>query len=359
MATPIRHILDVHSENRWSDLLAVLIEADPSRATALIGPVPCGAAVHVERESQAGGRDRVDLVVRLDGAVHAVVEVKVFSGLGLAQLDRYAAAVPANRYAFVHPQRLAVSVGPASVWQVVSWEQILDGFCSSPHPWVAETARAWRDHLDRAVPVVGGGTRWSELTEGEDFVVALRARMSWVYGRLSPTPPIEFDLVPSSAGVSWVARMWCQALRPGYYAMVEAEERLSVRDYPKWAGADRNGARGPSVKVVLLQTGVATSAGFDWDYLAAMWPLMAAARDDWVPNVPKHRAVHDRDNWKAMVAKGGPRHLGIGFGDAQARRSGACMFGARYQLSDQVRLQEVVDALHDTAQLLVDMSRVT
>lgn len=318
MPIPIGHILDVHNENRWSDLLAVLIEADPSQATDLIGAVPPESAVRVERESRGAGRDRLDLVVLLDDSVQAVIEVKVFSGLGPAQLDRYAAAVPAKRYVFVHPERLAVYVGSNSAWQVVSWEQILERFCSSAQPWVCETARAWRDHLSSAVPSVDAETRWCDLAEGEDFVVALRARMSWVYGQLSPPPPIEFDLVPSSAGVSWITRMWCPASRPGYYAMVEAEENLPVRNYPKWAGASRNRARGPSIKVVLLQTGVSTSADFDWGYLAAMWPVMAAARDDWVTNTPRPRAAHDRASWTAMVANGGPRHLGVGFGEAQA-----------------------------------------
>ena len=312
MHLPIGHILDVHNENRWSDLLAVLIEADPAHATVLVGPVPSGSVMRVERESRAGGRDRVDLVVHLDASVHAVIEVKVFSGIGLAQLDRYVAAVPASRYVFVHPERLAVHVRSDSEWHVVSWESILDGFSASANVWVSATARAWRNHLDGAVPAVGGDTRWCDLREGEDFVVALRARMSWVYGQLSPPAPIKFDLVPSSAGVSWVTTMRCPASRPGYDAMVEAEENLPVRNYPKWAGVSSIGARGPSVKVVLVQTGVATSAGFDWDYLAAMWPVMAAARADWVTNSARPRAAHDRENWNAMVAKGGPRHLGVG-----------------------------------------------
>ena len=34
------------------------------------------------------------------------------------------------------------------------------------------------------------------------------------------------------------------------------------------------------------------------------------------------------------------------------------MFGARFQLPRQIRLQDVVDTLHETAQLLLDMSQV-
>lgn len=37
-----------------------------------------------------------------------------------------------------------------------------------------------------------------------------------------------------------------------------------------------------------------------------------------------------------MVAAGGPSFLGFGFGDAQTRLTGGCMFGARFQLPADV-----------------------
>lgn len=124
------------------------------------------------------------------------------------------------------------------------------------------------------------------------------------------------------------------ARKPGYWVMVEAEERLPVRDYPKDASAlSRRQLRGPSVRVSLLQQGVSTSADFDWDYLLAMWPLMKNARADWVTAAARPRAEHDRENYQAMIGGGGPRYLGIGFGEAQTRQSKQCLFGARFQLS--------------------------
>jgi hypothetical protein len=139
--------------------------------------------------------------------------------------------------------------------------------------------------------------------------------------------------------------------------MVDVEENLPVRDFPKYAG--QSGFRaplGPSVKVTLLQHGVDTSAGFDWDYLLAMWPLMARARTDWVRNAARPKAVHDREGHRAMIAKGGPAFLGIGFGEAQARINGACMFGARIQLPADIRLKEVLATLHDLCPLILDMA---
>lgn len=48
-----------------------------------------------------------------------------------------------------------------------------------------------------------------------------------------------------------------------------------------------------------------------------------------------------------MVAKGGPRYLGIGFGDAQAKAPGSCMFGARFQLPPDVTVAEALLATTD------------
>jgi hypothetical protein len=124
-------------------------------------------------------------------------------------------------------------------------------------------------------------------------------------------------------------------------------------------GTSEREPRGPSIKVCLLQRDVQTSADFDWDYLLAMWPRMAAARSDWVPNAARPRAAHDRAGHKAMVAKGGPPFLGIGFGEAQTKISGACMFGARVQLPPAVRLGEVAIAVQNLYQLIEEMAAVT
>ena len=88
----------------------------------------------------------------------------------------------------------------------------------------------------------------------------------------------------SAAGVSWVARLFTSAAVDGYRVLVEIEENLPVRDYPKYASSKARQPRGPSIKVCLEQRNITTSAGYDWTYLAAMWPHMQATRADWVTN---------------------------------------------------------------------------
>ena len=78
---------------------------------------------------------------------------------------------------------------------------------------------------------------------------------------------------------------------------------------------------GPSAWVGLLHSGVTTSAGFTWAYLAKLWrDVMEPHRSDWVRNRARPRGI-DKGLHAAMVAAGGPRHLGVGFGDAADRVS--------------------------------------
>lgn len=150
------------------------------------------------------------------------------------------------------------------------------------------------------------------------------------------------------------------ARAPGYRIRVEAEESLAVREFRGSASASPPVMRGPSVKVCLVQTGATTSRDFDWDYLLTLWPLMAAARADWVTAPAQPKAEHDKAGWKRMVKAGGPRYLGIGigigFGEAQARRSHECMFGVRFQLPSDVPLGRVADELNGTAELMLRMA---
>jgi len=281
---PIGHLLPLASENRWSDLLAVFIEADPATASVAFGLSPPLSAPRVRREARGSGKDRIDLLVWDRDVLRAVVEVKVLSGLGRRQLDRYRAAHPdAGAYLLVFPQRLPLHLCAGSGWTGLTWDEVLAVFGRSPNAWVVQTAASWRSHLQAALPNVGPTTRWNGLRSGEDFAIALRARMSWVYGAMHPPPPIVHDLVESAAGVSWVARMTLPARQPGYLIRVEAEENLPDRDFPKYASATGHAPRGPSVKICLVQTAVTTSAGFDWDnYLRSLWQIMGPARDDWV-----------------------------------------------------------------------------
>jgi hypothetical protein len=356
----LRFALPLASEARWSDLLAVLIASDPAPLmTVLDVEVARPERVRVLREVAVDSANQPDLVLVLDGRRRVVIEVKVLAGLGWRQLERYSTAVPdAEVYAVIFPQRLVIDVAHLPTWRGLTWEQVLCAYSASADQWVETTARAWLGHLDVSLPRVDRHTRWNALTPGEDFVIALRARMSWLHGQLRPPAPIEHDLVSSAAGVSWVVRLFADAAVPGYQVLVEVEEYLPVRDFPKSALPDGPEPRGPSVKVFLAQNDVETSAGYDWDYLLAVWPAMCAARSDWVTNPARPRAAHDRSAHRAMIEKGGPSFLGIGFGNAQAIISKSCMFGARIQLDADIELGDLLYTLTDLYTLIREMADI-
>jgi hypothetical protein len=143
----------------------------------------------------------------------------------------------------------------------------------------------------------------------------------------------------------------------GYTLQAEVEERMGVRSIPKYASASKPPV-GPSAWVGLLRSGVTTSAGFDWAYLAKLWrEVMEHHRSDWVTNRAQPRGI-DKDLHAAMVAAGGPRHLGVGFGDAQTRITGECMFGARIQFPGDVTLGDLTRELESLGQLLLKMRQV-
>ncbi len=348
-------MLSFDNENRWSDLLAVLIERDPSAAAVAFDWA--GTEIAVTREAPGEGKDRIDIVVRSGDNLVAVIEVKVIGVLGRNQLERYRHALPgAQRYTLVFPHRLPVTA--TDDWRPTTWESVLETFASSSVPWVAETAIAWRDHLESSLPRVDAKTVWNEFAAGENFPLAVRARCSWVYNQLNPPAGVELMVVQSGAGVSPVVKMTAPAARSGYVVAIEFEERLDSRYWPGTAPDPAPDVRGPSVKVCLVQTGVSTSAGFDWYYLLALWPTMAAARTDWVTEKPKPRAPHDKAGYLRMVAAGGPPYLGIGFGEAQAAKSNDCMFGARFQLAANITLGELVIEMKVLETVLQDLAAV-
>lgn len=351
--------LPLRSEAHWSDLLAVLIATDPVPLGAVLGLPPAPAGLSVRREAFVDSANRPDIVLTADGIRVAVIEVKVLAGLGPRQLERYHKAEPdASVYALICPERLAIRLRDAKPWTEVTWETLLRAYEDSDHSWVAATARAWRLHLDRALPKVGPGTRWNELRQGEDFVIAMRTRMSWLHSQIHAPSGVEHDLVGSSAGVSWVARLYAETPICGYWIMTEVEENLPVRDYPRYFTSDGPQPRGPSAKVCLYQEGVETSAGFDWGHLHRLWPVMEQARTDWVRRTARPRAAHDRAGYERIVAAGAPPFLGIGFGDAQTKINRACMFGARIQFPADITLAEINGEVAALAELTFELARI-
>lgn len=172
--------------------------------------------------------------------------------------------------------------------------------------------------------------------------------------------PATADRVGSSSGVSWVTRMHVPTAQPDYWVRLEAEERLPNRVYPKSVGQQTHRPLGPLVKICLVQTNVDTSANFNWNYLHAIPPAIAGGRADWMSTRPaRQRAKHDREGWQRMVTAGAPSFLGFGFGDAQTRLTGECMFGARFHLPADVTLGEVVVELDSSGGMLRTMGAVT
>jgi hypothetical protein len=350
--------LPLHSEERWSDLLAVLLCTDPAPALRLLGLSVDPAGITVHREQRVSTRDRPDIVLRRGEQCLAVIEVKVLSGLGRHQLSRYRESTPdAETYILICPGTLILDATSHDGWQAVSWERILWAYTKSDHSWAVASARSWLHHLSSSLPQLEASTVWNDMTEGEDFVIALRSRMSWVHEHVNLAAYVSHELHPSSAGTSWIEYLAAETPVPGYRILAEIEETLAVRCYPKWAGPEVAPARGPSARVMLQQVGITTSAGFDWDYLLRLWPLMSSHCPDWVTNKPRSKALHDRQGILRIRQQGGPDHLGIGFGEGQARINQTCMFGARLKYPATITLGELVSKVQDLSHLVAEMSR--
>jgi hypothetical protein len=352
--------LPLNSESRWSDMLAVLISTDAGPMCRVLGLDVDPEQVVVHRELTLNAANRPDLVLKLAGKPLAVLEAKVMAGIGPQQLERYYDAEPnANAYALVFPESFVVDVEDTPPWRGISWERILEAYFTSGNEWAALAAKSWLDHIAARLPRLGPDAIWNGLVEGEGFVVAMRARMSWLFGQLGRDVRISTGLRGSSAGVSWILSLWAETAVPGYRIKVEIEENLPVRRYPAiHRGANRHKALGPSAKVMLWQGGVTSSAGFDWNHLEALWPSMAAARDDWVRNSPNPKAGHEKAGIARIRASGVPKWVGIGFGEAQTRISGSCMFGARIQFPSDITLGQMSKEITRLSDLTKQLAEV-
>ncbi len=362
MRLPIRHLVPLENENGWSDLLASLIETDPAPVGELLklGPVAAGQVL-VRREHTVDRRDRIDLLIDVDGILRTAVEAKALSGLGRDQLARYRRAWPdAGHYVLLTPRDFPIQLDARSKgWHVLAWETLLEALSGSADDWVARTARDWLTHIDHALPRLHGDVRWNDLQPGDSWKLNMRARMAWVFAQLDPPEPIFADLVSSAAGNSWVARMRVPTGVPGYKVVAEAEERTPVRVVPTTVGEGGRRPLGPKILVALQQTGVDTSADFNWDWLHAMWTHMEASGLPWHQGRPGLPSPHDQANQRRIVTAGAPAFLGYGYGDRQTRTSRACMFGAQVRLPADVTLTDVVDALSGVSDMIMAMAATT
>lgn len=205
------------------------------------------------------------------------------------------------------------------------------------------------------LPQANADTRWNDLRARDPVPLIMKARMTWVYEHLAPAAPLKTDFMASGGSKGWVARLHMPSPVAGYMIAAEVED-TSARTWPAHLQpGDPNPVTGPKIWVGLRQHDVTGSQGFDWDYLASLWPLMSAAHDDWITTGPGLPTPHDRAAWRRI---GSPRHLGYGFGHREAIKNNVCMFGARIQLPADTQLGQIVDELHKVAQLLLNMATV-
>lgn len=363
----LSYVIPGWSENRWSDLLASLIKTDPAPCGRLIGTAPDD----VHREVAAPGdtsqkSDRLDLLLTHGDRQVAAIEVKVLSDLGLDQLARYTAAFPgAERRYVLHLASLPVNTTSTPGWSELSWETVLSEYSASKHPWVAATSTAWLAQLDDLVPAVDADTVWNDVPDdARAFELALRARIAWLAHHLEQSS-LQRDIVQSSGGGIWVLRFWADTAVPNLRVQVEVQEGMTAYEWrPDSQRRYRDRLKGPAPVVSLRLSDVDTSESFDWNLLRqvfaehvldangdplAAWPWQLT------PANPRHPV--DRAAWSAMVAAGGPKWLGKGFGMAVATKAyRECLFGARMQFAPTLTLGEIRDELLRLEPLVLAMS---
>lgn len=352
----LRHTIPFTDENKWSNLLATLIEIDPTPLGGLLGLDFSEDGVVVGRE-QVSGRDRIDLLLD-DGTHSAAIEVKVLAGLGNDQLGRYRAAYPGlSVYALIHPAEFDIE---QTGWLDLTWEQVLSSYSTSGDAWVAATASAWLAYLDASIPKVDASTVWNDIDAGTSASAALRARLSWVFSQITSkatTPGIHFELGSSASGRSPIVKAWRAVTdKPDYAVNVEVEETLGSRGVPTTWDANST-LKGPGIKVSLIQSHVKSSRNFDWDYLhRSVWPPMQTTDLTWDINKKGPADKDDRERFRALVSQGFPPELGYGFGNRMAKKWGSCMFGGRAQLRPDTTLAELAAAMTSLISLLPAMT---
>lgn len=363
----LSYVIPGWNENRWSDLLAALIKTDPIPIEQLIGVTRDDVRREVAVPGETSRKsDRLDLLLTRGNRQVAAIEAKVLSDLGLDQLSRYTTAFPdvENRYV-LHLASLPVNPTSTPGWGELSWEAVLAAYSTSEHPWVAATAQAWLAQLHVLVPVVDAETAWNDVPDvAREFELALRARIAWLAHHLDEST-LQRDIVQSSGGGMWVLRLWADTAVPNLRVQVEVQEGMTAYEWgPDVQRRYRDRLKGPAPVVSLRLSEIDTSESFDWDLLHRVfaehvldqsgdplpgWPWQLT------PANPRHPV--DRAAWSAMVAAGGPRWLGKGFGMAVATKAyRECLFGARMQLTPSLTLGEIRDELLRLEPLILAMS---
>lgn len=365
MVPDLRFLAPGWNENRWSDLLATLILADPEPLAHFVSGV---VVDEVRREVSVAGAtvraERLDLLLSASGEPVVAIEAKVLSDLGLDQLQRYEKAFPGvPAYRVLHLTNLPVMV-PAP-WQSLTWESLLVAFATSSNPWVARTAQAWCEQLGELVPRVDGATVWNDVPDdAAGFELALRARIAWLASHL-PTDRLHSDFAQSSGGGQWVLRLWKDTSVPNLRVQVEVQEGFGAyewRPHPTLRFRDR--VKGPAPLIGLRLADTDTSEAFDWTLLKKVFDATVLSGGDpsfaswpWqrTPARPNHPI--DRRGWQSIVDAGSPPWLGKGFGMAVAKQKyRECLFGARMQFAPNLTLDTIRAKIRELEDMVLAMT---
>lgn len=359
-------VLPGWNENRWSDLLATLITADPKPMSTMLGVEVDGVRREVAVPRRQRESERLDLLLTRGGAQVAALEVKVLSDLGRTQLERYSRSFPDMQlWAVLHLRRLPVSLRGLNPWRGLAWEDVLEAYARSSDPWVATTSRAWVRQLDDLVPPVDADTVWNDVPDAAPgFGLALRARIAWLAGRLDSWCELDHGIEPSSGGSSWAVLMSGPSATPGHTVSAELQEGLSAvqrKHDPQRPYRER--VKGPEVLLGLRQWGTDTSADFNWRALhrvfaGSVLDEQGVPKDGraWLTHPAQPRITTDRDGHELIVSEGAPRWLGKGWGMKVAKSANICHFGARFRLSPDSTMAQVEDELRRLVPLIQRMA---
>lgn len=367
MLPNLSFVIPAANENRWSDLFAALITADPAPLAVLLGVTFDAVRREVTVPGQAGRKsDRLDLLLLNGNSEVAAIEVKLLSDLGPRQLERYLDAFPtAGVYRVLHLDGLPVNLQAARPWAALTWETVLGAYSSSHNEWVSTTARGWLAQLGSLVPAVTALTVWNDVPDdAPGMELALRARVAWLARQMDSWCTVAHDIAPSSGGGNWAARIWVAASTPGHFITAEIQEGMTAYEWkPDRGHPYRERFKGPVVLLGLRQDFVTTSADFDWLLLHRLFAehLLdenGTPRDDftWQTTSARPGDSTDKANWQAIVEAGAPRWLGKGWGMKVAQSVQSCMFGARFGFAPTSTLGEIDAEIRRVQPLLERMA---
>lgn len=323
---PIRHLTPMGNENRWSDLLALLIELDPGSGTRIFD-LRVADALEVRREEvRDSTEDRADLAVRnASGSLETVIECKVGANVDVWQLARYTERWPdSRRFALVTLFDVTGLIGEVARWTALTWRTVFEGFASSEVPTAAQLGSLGLQRLEQELGGCTGDTRWDSAGHSD------WSKLGWLFERCQHPGFHSLVLGLSTTG----APLLCvdTESHDGYCFSIELQDAQIHRSGPR---------KGPVARLMLVNCGVDTSDAFDWRRLAALQNMIEELALPWKSGAG-HRSESERHQ---RDAAGVPGWMSYGYGEKQARKWGWCGFGPAWHLAANAPLAEIAELL--------------